>query len=191
MKTLNTYITEWKAKTSTMSSINTQCFIYKLKPYYHKIKIFNIRWAQFEEYKDKVYINGKHVKIDNNGLTLNDYEPGTYKVYIEDIDNVTNCHCMFYDCIHLISVPLFDTSKVENMSAMFCNCCELTNVPLFDTSNCEGMYQMFYRCKKLKNVPLFDTSKVVDAYQMFYDCDSLNEQTKQEWSSVYDFETNK
>jgi len=35
---------------------------------------------------------------------------------------ITNMEMMFYGCLHLTSIPLFDTSKVTNMDSMFERC---------------------------------------------------------------------
>ena len=175
MKTLNTYINEtlvcshsehineWKTSADNVSSIKTQYFIYELKTN-KRIKIFDGDWAQFKDYKDKVYINGEQIKINKTGLTQNEYEPGIYKVEIKDINNVTNCQYMFFNCTNLVEVPLFDTHKVTTMKNMFTYCENIKSVPKFNTKNVENMYLMFYKCY------------------------NLSEETKKEWSKVYDFE---
>lgn len=190
MKTLNNYINEWKANSNNVSFIETRYFIYR-NDEKGLIKIFDEDWIQHNNYKDKVYINRKHVQIDNQGWTRNEYEPGIYYVSIKDIDKVTNCLYMFYYCKQLVYVPLFDTSKVENMQCMFKYCSSLDNVQLFNTSNVKYMDEMFYGCENLISVPLFDISKIETMNYMFIHCKNLNKQTKQEWSQVYDFKTNK
>ena len=90
-----------------------------------------------------MYIDGKNIEIEDDGMTEKKLKLGTHYVEIKDIDNVTNCQYMFFNCTNLVEAPLFDISKVENM------------------------------------------------YLMFYNCDSLNEQTKREWSQIYDFLSNK
>ena len=188
MKTLNTYINEWKANTSTVSSIKTQYFVYKTDRQ-QRIKIFDKDWPQFKTYKDKVYINGKNVELDDDGRTITKLEPEiNYNVEIEDIDNVTNCKYMFYYCIYLVEVPLFNTSKVKDMYKMFYKCENLEEVPLFDTSKVKNMVGMFKNCERLQNVPLFDISKVENMACMFQCCDNLNKDTEREWSKIYDFE---
>ena len=193
MKRLNNYIYEWKANTNTMSSIekhDIQYFVYNIK-IKNLIKIFNSNWTQFKFYKDKVYINGEHVKLNDYGRTTDLYNPGTYMVEIKDIDEIINCDYMFYECDQLVSVPLFDTSKVKYMKGMFFNCIKLEKVPLFDTSNVITMYGMFHECEKLKNVPKFNIDNVNDLNFIFYKCPNLNRITINNWSSVYDFETHK
>jgi len=168
MKTLAQHINEWKlndqsAKTIDKKSYYSNYFIYKIYGNEQIIKIFDQDWPQFNNYKDKVYINGKHVELDNHGRTTNLYKQGEYKIEIKDINDVINCRWMFYTCKQLVSVPLFDTSNVKNM------------------------YCMFMECINLESVPLLNTSKVVNMDSMFYECHNLNEETIQEWSKIYDF----
>ena len=160
MKTLQQHIEE--KLVINKNSGRTDYFVYKInerKP----IQIFDCSWPQFNEYKDKVYINGEHVELDKYGYTCKEYNKGEYEIKIKDIDNITNCFSMFWGCDDLISVPLFDTSKVKNM------------------------HQMFYQCHNITYVPLFDTRKVEYMVQMFCECKKLNKQTKQKWSKFYDF----
>ena len=140
-------------------------FIYKIYDV-SPIRIFNgSDWSLFNKYRNKVYINGEHVELDNGGYTKMVYKPGEYKVEIKDINGITYCGDMFKMCISLKNVPLFDTSKVLNMN------------------------KMFYGCKNLEEVQDFDTSKVKNMNLMFYNCYNLNEETKQWWSQIYDFNT--
>jgi len=62
------YITEWRVSSDTLSSIEKQNikFIFEPKITYN-IKIFDHDWPQFKDYKDKVYINGKKIPINNSG----------------------------------------------------------------------------------------------------------------------------
>ena len=216
MKSLNTYINEWRANSNTVQDIeksDIQYFTYRTK-INDKIKIFNKDWPQFKEYKNKVYINDEIVELYDSGyagFTRKHYEPGIYKIKIKDINDVTDCRYMFYGCKQLISVPLFDTSKVEDMIQMFYNCEQLISVPLFNTTNVkvmhtmfafctnikevplfntknvENMNNMFINCYNIEDVPLFDTNKVKNMSNMFYKCHKLSERTKQEWSRIYDF----
>ena len=82
MKTLNDYITEWKASSSNASSINAgPYFIYKTETY-GSIRIFNSIWPQFDYYKDKAYLNGEKINIDKFGYTEEGYSKGTHFFYI-------------------------------------------------------------------------------------------------------------
>ena len=195
---------------------NTQniddCFIYNISEK-QSIKIFSNGWAQFNDYRNKVYINGEHIELDYKGFTHKKYIPGEYEIKIEDINAVENCDhmfwkcynltkvplfdtrkvesmiTMFYECFNLTEVPLFDTRNVKDMRSMFGRCNNLTEVPLFDTRNVESMHQMFCECGNLTQVPLFDTRKVITMATMFYGCKKLNKQTKQKWSQIYDFQS--
>ena len=80
---------------------------------------------------------------------------------------------MFYDCINLTSVTLFDTSVITNMAGLFGGCTSLTTVPLFNTSNVTNMGYMFGGCTSLTTVPLFDTSNVTTMDSMFANCLAL------------------
>src|SRR5574343_404830 len=56
------------------------------------------------------------------------------KVDIKTIGNVTNLVNLFYDCVSLQSVPLFNTTNVTNMSSMFQLCYSLNFIPAFITT---------------------------------------------------------
>lgn len=88
--------------------------------------------------------------------------------------NVTSMANMFYQCFSLQSVPLFNTANVTNMQSMFFNCASLQSVPLFNTSNVTNMQSMFQYCYSLQSVPLFNTSNVTNMLSMFFYCYSLN-----------------
>ena len=180
MKTLNRYINEtltclhskhineWKANNKNVSSIWEQYFVYKIdenEPT-SRLKIISNACEGFKTHKNNVYVNGKRITLDPGGYYISDnFSPGIYNVLLPSLlENITNCFYMFYGCENLISVPFIDTSKVHNM------------------------YCMFKNCERLQNVPLFNTSKVKNMSLMFYGCNNLNEQTKQEWSQIYDFE---
>ena len=51
--------------------------VYKVDEF-KKIKIFNISQPSliYKKYKDKIYINGEHIELDQNGYTVNEYKPG-------------------------------------------------------------------------------------------------------------------
>ena len=92
---------------------------------------------------------------------------------VKTIGNVTTMIQMFYNCLYLQSVPLFNTQNVTSMQQMFYNCLSLQSVPLFNTQNVTSMHQMFYGCYSLQSVPLFNTQNVTSMQQMFYGCFSL------------------
>ena len=161
MKTLTNYISEKLIINKNLKN-TSDYFIYKLDDYC-EIAIFDDGFPELNYYSKKVYVNGKNNKIDWEGYTKERYEPGEYKVEIKDIDDITDCCCMFF-CSDIKIVPWFDTSKVVDMSSMF-----------------QG-------CENLKEVPLFDTSKVTDMKNMFKGCYNLSDKTKELWSTIYDFE---
>ena len=125
-------------------------------------------FPQYNFYRDRCYVNGEKVELIR-GTTKNKWkDQKTVNVTIEDLDQLgKSCKCMFNRCESLVSVPLFDTSNVAYISSMFYACNSLVSVPLFDTSNILGMDDMFAYCK------------------------SLSEETKQAWSSVYNFKTDR
>ena len=170
MKTLTTYIKE-DFKLSHKTEIHkeyTQIFKFKVKKA-NSIQIVSTSWSQFNEYRDKIYVNGENIKIGDGGYTIKIFQPGTYDIYIKDVDKVTNCNSMFWWSNCLISVPKFDTSNVSDMRFMFNHCENLEDVPLLDTRSVE-LNKMDY---------MFDGSK------------KLSIDTKKRWSALYDFSTDK
>lgn len=211
------HINEWKLSSSDNIKINDSIdisFKYQLDHSYY-LRIFAHNWKLVNQYKDSVYINGKHVLLSDEigyiGYTKGLFDPGTYIVQIRglnEIDIVSNMfwgcdimYCpsfniqnakstenMFRGCDNLIRIESFNTINVKSMESMFSSCDNMISAPNFDTINVENMKQMFWGCKNLKEVPLFDTRKVKDMDNMFWGCNNLSEETKQEWSQVYDFE---
>jgi len=164
MKTLNTYINEWKLNDQSVKSVDdlSKYFIYSTESY-DNIKVFYYKWSEFDLYKDKVYIDGKYAAIDNRGFTHLNIAAGQHKVKIVDINEIFYCDEMFRYCSQLVSVPKFDSSNVRSTAYMFHNCDHLIMVNKFDTKN------------------------VSDMRHMFDGCSNLNEETKRIWSNVYDF----
>jgi len=64
---------------------------------------------------------------------------------------VTNMTNMFYGCMTLTTIPLFDTSNVTNMSGMLFECMSLTNIPLLNTSKATNMQYMFANCTNVQS----------------------------------------
>ena len=95
------------------------------------------------------------------------------KVDIKTIGNATNLTNLFYNCISLQSVPLFNTINVTSMFSVFRLCYSLQSVPLFNTINVTNMAYMFFNCYSLQSVPLFNTINVNNMEAMFYGCYSL------------------
>ena len=170
-------------------------------------------FPQFDFYKERCYVNGEKVELNDRGSTKNKWKDRkTVNVTIEDLNQLgKSCRFMFFRCHSLVLVPLFDISKVTdvqemfawcrslevvplfdtnrvtNMNNMFCGCEFLKSVPKFNTSRVSNMECMFYGCDSLESVPLFDTNGVTDMKAMFYACPSLSEKTKKAWRSVYSF----
>ena len=90
-----------------------------------------------------------------------------------DTSQVTDMSGMFYDCVYLQSLNLwdFDTAQVTDMSNMFCFCKSLTalNLSGFNTSNVTNMGGMFSDCYNLTSLDVsnFDTSQVTSMRGMF------------------------
>ena len=95
------------------------------------------------------------------------------KVDVKTIGNATNMVNLFYNCLSLQSVPLFNTINVTNMSYMFFSCFSLQSVPLFNTINVTNMSFIFQSCYSLQSVPLFNTINVTNMINMFAFCYSL------------------
>lgn len=81
---------------------------------------------------------------------------------------------LFFGCLDLEEVQLFDTSKVTSMNSMFSLCCTLRKVPSFDTSNVKSMQQMFGGKSQssevkmnMEEVPNFDYGKVTNMQSFF------------------------
>ena len=81
---------------------------------------------------------------------------------------------LFFGCLELEEVQLFDTSKVTNMNSMFSLCGNLRTVPSFDTSNVKNMQQMFGGKSpslivemNMEEVPNFDYKKVTNMQSFF------------------------
>ena len=212
MKTLNTYINEWKANKSTTTSIREENMNYFICSQQNNtknhIKIFNPIWPLFNYYKDKVYINDEHDEVDNYGYTKNLYEPGRYKITIDEINIANSCRSMFQDsqlieevcflnmpnlidiegmflnCVNLKKVSLLHTKKLEKMQMAFFGCTQLTEVSKIDTHNVKYMNQSFANCENLETVPQFDTKNVENMYRMFANCTNLKHVPLFDLSSV-------
>ena len=174
MKTLSNYISEKliinqqvneKLVINKDYKFNDKYFIYKVDEK-DGLCVFNNGWPEFNDYRNKVYVNNKKVNIGIFGWTIEKFEPGIYEVEIKDIDKVTYCRYMFATCKQLIRVPLFDTSNIDDMNSMF------------------------WGCKNLKEVELLNTQSVKNMDDMFKNCHNLSDETKQKWSTVYNFNNN-
>ena len=195
-KLLNEVLIEWN-KSSKEDSDNVflksedikrsldKCFIYRVENEDQPIHIFYgnrdiaYPWQDFKKYKNKVWINGEHVELDDNGYTVDIFEPGEYEVYIKDIDKVTNTNSIFYMCNQLVSVYNLNIPSIG--ICCFANCRNLKDVVIsnFVTKiatagflNCANMENItipnsvteigdiaFKFCKSLKTVYVEDINK--------------------------------
>ena len=150
-----------------------QYFIYRVDDKSSRIRIFNVDdsrvWSEYEKYRDKVYINGKHVELID-GKTIDKFNPGEYRVYIEDIDQVEDTKHMFYDCQQLIKAYIPNSVMSIGISA-FSLCSGLTSVSIPNSVTSIRNYA-FSGCSGLTSVTIGNsvTSIGEDA---FCDCTSL------------------
>lgn len=189
MKTLINYINE-KLLINKGFKNDEEYFIYKIDKKDH-IRIFDkseVRgWPHRKDYKNKVYINNRLTELDDNGCTVELYDPGEYIVYIEDLDKITTCESMFWSNQHIINVPYFNTTNINNMHGMFGYCSNLEKVPQFDTKNVKDMSQMFYGCIELRDIPLLEISKDTNTGAIFHNKMNLNSECKEKWLNTYDW----
>ena len=168
------------------------------------INIFNSDWPLFNEYRNKVYLNGELIELDYIGNTISDFNPGLYEIYIENLEKIDNCNSMF--CVtDLYECPLWNTSKISDFHCMFseCRCKNLpvfnlssaldisymcsdgfwVTIPMLDVTNVINMGDMFSGCQSLQTVPMFkgiNPSKQNFDF-MFWDCESLTPETEKLW----------
>jgi surface protein len=76
------------------------------------------------------------------------------------VNTLTNTTGMFFNCISLTTVPLFNTGAVTNMSQMFSGCTSLATVPLFNTAAVTTMSSMFSSCGSLTSIPQLNMSGI-------------------------------
>ena len=180
-------------KSSDIKDKIDQYFIHIIFPYDEKksLRIFNNEWPLFRFYRDKVYINNKQVPLNDEGWVQDpdtghviEFKPGEHRIYIKDIDQVINCNKMFYHCMKLWKVPLFDTSKVKDMSHMF-ECTRIETVPEFNTVNVQNMNYMFYVCPHLRSVPKFNLKNLIWNHNMFSAISGLDNETKKNWGFTF------
>ena len=136
-----------------------------------RIKIFNPINNGYKKYKDKVYINGEHIKLDRNGYTVNEYEPGEYHIYIEDFDKVKKIYnSAFNNCRGLTSVTI-PKSVTSIGEEAFYNCRGLTSVTIPNSVTSIGDYAFAY-CEGLTSVTIGNSVTSIGD-QAFYGCSGL------------------
>ena len=159
---LNKILIEWNnsdfndsgiLKTSDINNRMKPQLVYKLdKPERMGIKIFDSDFEYFNKLRDKVYINNEHVKLDEEGFTVNEYNPGEYKVYIDGFDELTNIgYSAFYHCNNLTSIVI--PNLVEEIGwGAFQNCTSLTSVTLPVNSVTRIGGNAFQNCTSLTSI---------------------------------------
>ena len=179
-KILNKVLIEWNEsykrdsdnvflKSEDIKESLDKCFIYKLNKK-DQIKIFDKDWPEFEKYKDKVWINGKHVELDDNGYTVDEFKPRKYRVYIKDIDEVKDCFSMFFNCKQLISAFIPD-SVIEIGAGAFEDCTGLTSVTIPNSVTSIGDW-VFENCSGLTSVTIPNSVTKIGCY-VFAECRNL------------------
>lgn len=91
-----------------------------------------------------------------NGIKFKESSNLTDTSFLNDLDfsNVTDGEGMFYMCINMETIPLFDTSHFTSVAAMFGRCSKLKDVPEFSTEGITktyGFYRTFEGCTNLTN----------------------------------------
>lgn len=87
--------------------------------------------------------------------------------------SVTTISSMFYQCLALVGLPLFNTTNVTNFASAFYYCYSLKHLPRFDTSKVTNFTNSFYGCESLQRLPSFDLSSASIFTSAFYQCRSL------------------
>ena len=206
-KYLNEVLLDWNSdkdvqdnsiiKSSDIKKKISSCLgIYRVEDEPSRIYIFddgtNGGWSKYRTYKHKVYINDEHVEL-KRGETVDIFEPGEYRVYIKDIDQVEDTKYMFYKCQQLVEVfiPNSVTSignqafqSCSNLTSAtignsvtsigdsaFCNCTGLTSVTIPNSVTSIGNYAFGY-CSSLTSITI-PNSVMSIGYYAFYDCNNL------------------
>ena len=151
-----------------------KCFIYRVDEKDQIKVIHGYRWPKFEKYKDKVWINGKHVELNDAGYTIDIFEPGEYKVDIEDIDKLTDMTYMFFECTQLVSA-FIPNSVATIADSAFGHCINLTNVTIPNSVIIVDKWA-FYDCTGLTNVTIPNSVDSIGTFA-FESCTSLTSVT--------------
>ena len=161
-------------KTSDVENrIKNPQLVYKLNKS-EKIKIFDGNSYIYRKFKDNVYINGVHVQLDKDrwkGYTVNEYEPGEYRVYIEGFNKLKRIYYdAFYGCWSLFSI-IIPNSVIEIGIGAFGWCGGLTSVTIPGKVKTIGT-AAFHYCTSLSSVIIPNSvTKIGD--KAFSDCKSL------------------
>ena len=160
---LNKILIEWdNSDIEDSGIINVSDVANRIKPQLiykidepQSIRIFSERFSKIlkNKFKDKVYIEDKHVQLDRYGCTVNVYEPGEYRVYIEDFDKLEELgEYIFWGCSKLTSIIIPDSVTSIGNSAFY-GCSGLTSVTIPDSVTRIGMHVFGY-CNSLTSITI-------------------------------------
>jgi len=188
MKTLNTYINEWRLTDDSKNKINT--YNYFPENFNELRKIVYERYKKCYNKKIKVLdlrdINVFNCKV-NNFMQL-DFGYGLFrefeKIKIIDITGwntrkFNHMNCMFLDCYDLekiIGIENLNVSNVSYFGGMFKGCYSLKSLDLSKwqlSDKVDNLENMFKECKSLetlKGPENWSITKNIKLKQMFYRC---------------------
>ena len=161
MKSLNTYINEWRFNK------DTECVL--LKP---------------EKIEDLRMIIMNQLKLNNKKPNMSVVDVSNMKSLADsfstwsDNDGIIDYYGVDMEKIEYIDLSNWDISKVKDLTSMFFGLVNVKEIDLsgWNTSNVTTMNGMFIGCKNLKEIKGiedWDVSKVIDMEDMFYECESL------------------
>lgn len=138
------------------------------------IKIFNEHSYFYLIYKDKVYLEGEHVQL-KDGCTINVYEPGEYRVYIEDWDKLEEIDdYIFWSCRDLTSITI-PNSVTSIGDYAFCNCDGLTSITIPNSVKTIGN-SAFFNCRSLTSITIPNLVTEIESWT-FQGCTGLTSLT--------------
>jgi len=191
MKTLNTYINEWKL--NDISQVDVEKIVYKKFPA-DRFELSNIIHERLEDNPQKPYLldinTSKITNFDGifagagsafclDGCDIGDIEE--LDLHTWNVSHAQSLQCVFHKCYNLKSVNLsgWNTRNVYNINGMFEECASLEYLDLshFDTRNVKIMKLVFEGCNHLKtlNLSKWNTSSVYTIKKMFWGCENLKE----------------
>lgn len=190
MKSLYTYINEWKYTSNT----DVRKDIIPTEFPKTKEELFDIIALRLKDNIEEPYlldIDTSKIKSmedlfsnDESDYLYQNYSIKTWDIKVLDLhtwdtSNVEHMGGMFYKCGKLKKVILssFDTRKVWSMDSMFegCRTIETIDISNFDTSGLQSSDSMFLDCTYLKEIKIgnFDMSKNTNMNYMFSQCENL------------------
>jgi surface protein len=173
-----TYITEWREKASSITTVVFDESFSEIKP--------SSTACWFKDLTELIDIRGiEHLNTqkvtDMSWMFYNCPSLNSIDVSNFNTQNVTNMLGMFYDCrkIKNLDISHFDTHRVTDMRYMFSGCKNLLSLDVsnFETINVTDMASMFSSCSELTTIDVsnFDTHNVTSLGSMFYNCNKLTE----------------